>query len=86
MCALRVGSVVGIDWGGIGMGCGSCGLELGDSRVLLRFRSLSVISVLAVCSGHGVFTSSLVSSDALCVIPHCVAPDSHPRSPGFESR
>ena len=40
-----VGSVVGIARVGIGVNCGSCGSGQGESHVLLRFHSFSVVSV-----------------------------------------
>ena len=69
-----VGSVVGIEWGGVGIGCGICGLGRDGSRVLSRSHALSIVSVSSVCFGHGVVVSFPVSSAMSCVTPHCVVP------------
>ena len=67
-------SEMGIEWDGVGIGCGSCGLDWDESRVLFRSHVLSIVSVSSVCFGHGVVVSFPVSSVMSCVIPHCVVP------------
>ena len=35
-------SKMGIEWDGVGIGCGSCGMDWDESRVLFRSHMLSI--------------------------------------------
>jgi hypothetical protein len=61
-----VGSVVVIEWGGVGIGCGICGLGRDGSRVLSRPHALSIVSV-SVPTGDRKHDTSLPASRAGCI-------------------
>ena len=69
-----IGSGMGIEWGGVGIVCGVCRLDWGESCVLFRPHVLSIVSVSSVCFRYGVIVSFPISSVMSCVIPHCVLP------------
>ena len=69
-----IGSGMGIEWGGVGIGCGVCELDWGESCVLFRPHVHSIVSVSSICFGYGVVMCFPILSVMSCVIPHCVSP------------
>jgi hypothetical protein len=67
-------SGMGIEWVGVGIGCGVCELDWVESCVLFRPHVHSIVSVSSICFGYGVVVSFPISSVMSCVIPHCVSP------------